>query len=442
MPSLLSRLRGGDTSERAANWYESHFTFNGMPHSVFPATSMPGAKAEHIGDTFEDLIHRVRDSNSVVSGAVQARALLVSQMRFAFRDEVSGRLFGSGALAPLERPGSEPRPSLLYRGEEDASYAGNTYFRRIGNSLYRLRPDWCDIVLGSNESPDDVAAGADAEVIGYYYYPNGNRRVTPQMFSTDEVMHFAPERHPLRRYIGTSWVTSLISDIIADGQASEHIRNYFEHAATANMVVKAPEGTTMEQFSRWVDNFEGAHAGAANAWRNIYVAAGTDVNVIGANLAELDLKQLTGAIEARITTRSRVPAVVLGTREGTQGSALNSGNYQQTRRLWADGWFAPYADMWCAALEQIVPPPSSFVELTYKRDRILFLQEDQKDTAEIQATKATAMRQLIDAGYEPDTVRDAITTDDYSKLRHTGLAPVQVQPVSTLPQEGASDAAA
>lgn len=435
MPNLLSRLRGGEPAAARAGYGPFSPFFSGQAlSSGWPLSqSLPGSPAENITENFEDLVRLVRDRNGVVSAAVMSRALLVSQLRFAWHDEATGRTFGTGDLVPLERPGSEPRPTLLYRAEEDACYGGNVYIRRRGNTLYRLRPDWTDLLVGSDEMPDDVAAGADAEVVGFRYYPNGDRSGMPQLFTPDEVAHFAPEPHPLRRFVGASWVTSILRDIIADGQATDHVTNYFANAATANMVVKAPDGTTMEQFERWVTMFEDAHAGVVNAWKNIYVAAGTDVEVVGSDLAALDLRQLTGGFEARITVRSRVPAPVLGTREGMQGSALNSGNYGQVRRLWADGWFAPYADMWCAALERIVPPPNPNVELTYKRDRILFLQEDQKDTAEIQSTKASAIRQLIDAGYEPDSVRDAITTDDMSKLQHTGLAPVQVQPVGTLP---------
>lgn len=442
MPSLLQRLRGAEISSgRSGDWYGNHFLFNGQPQPITPQTSLPGSPAEHIGRDFEQIVSRVRDRNGVVAAAVEARALLMSQLRFAWRDESTGKVFGLGDLAPLERPGSMTRPMLLYRAEEDACYGGNVYIRRRGNELFRLRPDWVDLVIGSNESPADVAAGADAEVVGYAYWPNGDRKkgAVPVALTKDEVMHFAPQPHPLRRFVGASWVTSILRDIISDGQASEHISKYFEHAATANMVVKAPEGATQEQFKPWVQMIEDHHAGTMNAWRNMYVASGTDVQVVGSSLADLDLKQLTGAFEARITVRSRVPAPVLGTREGMQGSALNAGNYQQVRRLWADGWFTPYADMWCSAFEQIVPPSRSFVELTFRRDRILFLQEDEKDAAEILSIQAATMRQLIDAGYEPDTVRDAVLTGDYSKLRHTGLAPVQVQPAGTLPQEDTTD---
>lgn len=427
MPSLLARLTGRSHAERS-NWYQDNFTFNGQQHPVFPVGSLDGSPAEHIGNEFKQRIGRVREANGVVAAAVWARALLVSQLRFQWRDEVSGRLFGDGELRVLERPGSDSRPRLLARVEEDASYAGNAYVRRRGNTLYRLRPDWVDLVLGSDESPEDVANGADAEVIGYRYWPGGHRHGgVPVGLTRGEVMHFAPEAHPLRVGVGASWVTGIVRDVIQDGQASDHISKFFENAATANMVVKAPDGTTLEQFEKWVEKFEGQHRGTANAWRNIYVSPGTDVNVVGSDLAQLDLRQLTGQFEARIAVRSRVPASVLGTREGMQGSALNAGNYAQVRRLWADGWYTPYAEMLCSSFEQIVPPRAPFVELTFDRDRVLFLQEDMKDAADIRQTDAQSIRALTESGWATDSIVEYIATGDPSKLRHTGVFSVQLQ---------------
>lgn len=446
MANLLTRLRARDdewarkvASERSGFGPFSVF-YDGMPGALLPTTTLPGSPAESIGEQFEQRIARVRDGNGVVAAAVLARSLLVSQIRFVWRDEISGRLFGNGDLDVLERPGSDSRPRLLARIEEDACYAGNAFVLRTDNGrLYRLRPDWVDLIIGSDGSPDDVMRGADAEVVGYRFWPGGDRRGTPQSFTLGEIMHFAPEAHPTRVAVGASWVTSILRDVIADGQASHHIEKFFENAATSNMVVKAPEGTTLDQFKKWRELFDEGHRGTAQAWKNIYVSAGTDVQVVGSALADLDLKQLTGAFESRIALRSRVPSSVLGTREGMQGSALNAGNYQQVRRLWADSWFSPYADMLCAAFEQIVPPPSSFVELTYQRDRVLFLQEDQKDAAEIAQTQSSAIRSLVEAGYDPASVVDAVTTGDFTKLRHTGVFSVQLQPPSNgqAPQEGA-----
>jgi hypothetical protein len=101
----------------------------------------------------------------------------------------------------------------------------------------------------------------------------------------------------------------------------------------------------------------------------------------------------------------------------------------------ADGWFSPTVDNLCAALEAIVPPPPDGSELGFDPSRVLFLQEDQKDAADITQTNAVAMRQLVEAGFEPTSVVDAVTTGDMSKLSHTGNVSVQLQP------PGSTDAA-
>jgi hypothetical protein len=60
------------------------------------------------------------------------------------------------------------------------------------------------------------------------------------------------------------------------------------------------------------------------------------------------------------------------------------------------------------SLANIVDVPAG-AELWYDDRDISFLQEDMKDEAEIQQTQANAIRSLIDAGYEPDSVVDAVT---------------------------------
>ena len=90
----------------------------------------------------------------------------------------------------------------------------------------------------------------------------------------------------------------------------------------------------------------------------MWLGGGSDVTVVGSKLADLDLKSLQGGLETRIAVRSRVPAAILGVREGLGGSALNSGNYAATRRLWADSWFAPSVQSLCASVESAFPPPA------------------------------------------------------------------------------------
>jgi hypothetical protein len=69
-------------------------------------------------------------------------------------------------------------------------------------------------------------------------------------------------------------------------------------------------------------------------------------------------------------------------------------------------------------------------------DQIMFLQEDRKDEAEIRATQASSMRQLVEAGFEPSTVTKFIATGDTTVLQHTGVFSVQLQ----APTDGETNA--
>lgn len=441
MPSVIRRLRSRDTIQRAPEL----FSFNGQqfPIDMYSQTSMSGSPVEASMANFSHAVRTIHSRSGVVSAAVMARGYVLSQVVFKFRplrDE--GRLFGTQALAPLERPGDDlTRETLMMRVEEDIAYHGNFYARRLDDGRIRhLRPDWMTILLGSNERPDLANLAADCEVIGYSYKPGGEHSEhKAQFLAPSEVVHFAPEPHPTSNFIGEAWVTSVYREIAADQQATDHVSKYFANAATANMVALAPPAVaTPEQFTDWVDAFDGAHRGSVNAWRTIYAQAGTDVKVIGSQLGDLKMAELQGGFETRVSSRSRVPATVLLIREGLGGSALNAGNYQQTRRMWADGWFSPYAQMLCAAFARVIDVPPG-TELTFDPSRVLLLQEDQKDAADIRSTDALTIRSLVDAGYDPDAAVEYVRNNgDLRRLlgKHSGLYSVQLQePDSASPTE-------
>jgi hypothetical protein len=78
------------------------------------------------------------------------------------------------------------------------------------------------------------------------------------------------------------------------------------------------------------------------------------------------------------------------------------------------------------SLATIVDVPAS-AELWYDDRDIPFLQEDLKDEADIQSTQAGAIRQLVDAGFDADSVVNAVTAGDLTRLKHSGLFSVQLQ---------------
>jgi hypothetical protein len=92
-----------------------------------------------------------------------------------------------------------------------------------------------------------------------------------------------------------------------------------------------------------------------------------------------------------------------------------------------------------ASLAPIIAVPAGS-ELWYDDRDISALQQDQTDAAAIQQTQAITIRELINAGFEPETVVAAVMAGDYGLLQHTGLVSVQLQePGSTQPDASASN---
>jgi len=407
------------------------FMYDGSNYIVGPSGSSPA----DVDENFVSYVQQIHNRHGVVAAAVTTRGLLLSQVRFRFRDD-SGALTKTRALTPLNRPGSRSRSSLLSLLEIDASYSGTGVVVKRGDVLHRLAPDKVQFVLGSNSEPswdgDTMLAPFDAVTVGILYNPGKNRNGESQIesFFPGEFAVWAPEPDPIHPWRGTSWVTSVVRETLLDGQVTDHMGKYFEKATVPGLVFimdpsKSPADTA--EYAKVVnENF----AGESNRFRNMFLGGGTDVKVVGSSIKDLGLNEITGVFENRVSVRSRIPASVLGTKEALSGSSLNAGNYGAARRLLADGWFTPTVDGLCESLESLVDVPDG-QELAFDPGRVLFLQEDQKDAADILSTNASAARQLVDGGFDPASVIDAVKTGDLSKLTHTGNVSVQLQPPGT-----------
>ena len=59
------------------------------------------------------------------------------------------------------------------------------------------------------------------------------------------------------------------------------------------------------------------------------------------------------------------------------------------------------------------------------------MREDAGDLAEIQASEASTITSLVNAGFIPETVVRAVAGNDMTLLRHSGLTSVQLVPPSS-----------
>lgn len=404
---------------------------------MFPSTTWTSGGQESAPAGYEQYAMSLFAGDPVVFAAAVTRLSVFSQARLQWRRFRNGRpqdTFGDQALNLFERPWKGGTTSdLLGKMLLRADLAGNAYVWNSGKRLHVWRPDWVTIVLGSESEPDATNPEwfEDAEVVGYLYSPGGSQgTIRPRLYLADEVSHFAPLEDPLAHYRGMSWLTPVIREIQADKAATEHKARFFENAATPNMVIKFDPSVDQTKVKAFKELMESEHSGHLNAYKNLYLGGGADATVVGSDFQQLDFSATQGKGETRIAMASGVHPTILGASEGMQGSSLNAGNYGQAKRLFSDVRLQHLWGNAVSSLEVLVPPARrpDGAHLWFDTKSIPFLQDDLKDTAEIQAKQAQAIKSLTEAGYDAASVVAAVIADDYSQLKHTGVFSVQLQP--------------
>jgi HK97 family phage portal protein len=426
--------------------YASMFAYNNALYPIFGSTSYGSSPQDPIDSTFASMGASAYKGNAVVFACIAVRMLHFSEARFQFRQLRDGRpgdLFGKPTLSLLERP--EPgftTGDMLARAILDVDLAGNWIAVKRGDRIKRLRPDWVDLVIGTDSGGERY--DVDAEVIGYIYHPGGRGTSdAPVFLLADQVAHFKPLPDPAEPYKGMSWVTPMIQEVMADSAARDHKLKFFENGATTNLIVNLdPARYTHEQYKEVAERWKVEHEGIANAYRTVILRGAADVRPIGLNFEQMDFKIVQGAGETRIAAAAGVPPVVVGLSEGLQAATYS--NYDQARRRFADGTLRPLWRNIAGSLETLVPPPDNQSQLWYDDRDIAFLRIDQTEEAEVLQRKAAAINTLVTAGFDPDTARDAVNSGDLSRLEHIGLPSVQLQssPQPALPSGNGNTPAA
>lgn len=421
--------------------------FNSPDHAILPSTW------GNIGN--EELVTSVAEAyrkNGPVFALVLARMQVFSQARFMWTKGSYGNprdFFDTAELRILETPWPGGRTGdLLSRMEVDVSTAGNAFVRRIRRGDRRkgtfedrlavLRPEWCTILIGSQEDAEHPSQASDAEFVGVMYKPGGGSD-NIQFFDRAEVAHYAPIPDPVEHYRGMSWITPVIQSVQADHLTEVHKTKFFQNAATPNMGIKFDPSVPYENVLRFKALIEDGHKGAWNAYKTLYLGGGADPVPMGNDFKQMEFAITQGRGESRLANASGVPQSWVGFAEGMQGSSLNEGNFAAARRRFGDGTMHHLWSEAAASLQAILDPPPAGVRLWHDTRWVPFLREDAKDHAATQQQEAATMRTLIEAGYEPESVAKAITESNWDLLKHSGLVSVQLQKPGTpgaSPTEG------
>jgi hypothetical protein len=426
-----SRAQAAPTSERHDDWhlFQGNQYWNNVLSSWDP-------RHEGIGTDFSALVGRAYKGNAVVYACEMTRMALVSEARPQWRRIRNGRrgdLFGNQDLSVLEQPwpGGTFR-QLASRMVLNADMAGTAFVARRHerpDRLMLMRPDWVVMVLGSNEDPEGAQFAMDADLLGVLYYPGGQGSGRdPVPLLADEVAVWAPSPDPAAAYRGVSWLSPVGREVDADVAATTHKLAFFENGATPQMIVSLGPEVKREAMTAMMQTLEQKHTGVGNAYRTLVLGGGATPHIVGKDLQQLDFKVTQGGGETRIAAASGVHPVVAALSEGMAGSSLNAGNFRAACRLVADRTLRPLWGSLFASLETIMWEKPSDADLWYPEKEISFLQEDRKDAADIELTKAQTIAALVREGFEPASVIAAVEAEDMNLLVHSGLLSVQLQP--------------
>ena len=410
------------------------FGFGGLNYPLGFAQSLPSKPQEEIARNFNSFVQQAYKANGIVFACILVRLAVFSDVRLQYRRLRAGKpgdLFGDRSLARLERPFGPGSTSgdLLVRMEQDASLAGNSFTARRPEGCFRMRPDWTTIIVASDkDDPAEVLWDPDAYVSGYAHTVGGpGSGKEPEVFTPELVAHYAPIPDPEARFRGMSWITPVITDIMGDKAAAEHKLAVFERGGTPNLVFSFnPEAVRdTDSYNAWVDAIEAQIDDWRPGRKNLFLGGGADTTVVGSTFEQAQFKAVTGAGETRIAAAAGTPPILVGLSEGLEGAKYD--NYLQARRRFADGTMRWLWRSACGALERIVDMPGGAM-LWYDASECSFLQEDQKDAAEVLKSEAETIRRLVDGGFKPDSVISAVINSDWQLLEaDPDYVPVQVQ---------------
>jgi hypothetical protein len=386
---------------------------------------------EEIESSFVGYVNGLYQRNGIVFAVLATRYLLFSQIRFQFqqlRNGNPGPLFGTSELGLIESPDEGRSTSdLLARMMLDNDLAGIGWTVRMGDSLRRLRPDWTAAVFGSARE-GALPGDPDSKLIGIAYKPGGHGSGEPVMsFMPNQVAWFSTNPDGLRNIVGMPWLAPVLREVTADSQATTHKLAYFRNAATPNLAITLPAGMDVEEAEEWIELMEQEHRGVTNAFRSMYFAGGATAQKIGANLDDIDYRNVTAAGENRIAAAGLIHPVLLGFTDGLQGSSLNQGNFAAAARWTADRLLYGAWGNAAGSLQRLIRLPNGGTRLWYDVRQVPFLRDAIKDRAAVIRSDATAISGLTKDGFEPDSIVDAIMADgDWTRLVHTGLVSVQL----------------
>ena len=142
-------------------------------------------------------------------------------------------------------------------------------------------------------------------------------------FLREEVAHFAPIPDPAASYRGMSWLTPVVREIKGDTPTTTHKLKFFENGATPNLVVTLAAGGRPRGVQAVGGDCSRSSTPGRQRLQDAVPRRRRDATVVGADMKQVDFKDVQGAGETRIAAAAGVPPVIVGLSEGLQAATYS-----------------------------------------------------------------------------------------------------------------------
>lgn len=343
------------------------------------------------------------------------------------RDEDRVEVTSHAALDCLRKPNDFfTQQEMFESGQQHADLTGETWLvvarsprSTIPLELWVVRPDRMEPVA----SPTNF-------LVGYIYNGPDGEKVPLKL---DEVI-FMRRPDPNDPYRGIGPVQSVLTDLDSAKYSAEWNKNFFLNSAEPGGIIKVDRRLSEDEFNEMRARWQEQHQGVAQAHRVALLEQGEWVE---RKYSQKDMQfvELRAVSREIIREAFRFPVSMLGTAEN-----VNRANALAAEVVFGRWLLVPRLDRWKGALNNdylpMFYPPDirpDQIDLEFDYDRSSVVPDDKEaDAAELKA-KVDAAKILIDLGFDPAEVMEALCLPTLSYTKPAVPVPVAPQPAPGAP---------
>ena len=224
---------------------------------------------------------------------------------------------------------------------------------------------------------------------------------------TDEVIHLRMP-NPADPYRGLSPVSAVLADIMGAEYASQWNANFFRDSAEPGGIIKVDDNLSDPEFDKLAMRWNEQHRGVARAHRVGILEAGMEWIDRKYTQRDMEFTSLRGVTRDAIMEGFGFPKPMLGITEDVNRANADAGEY-----VFAKWLTVPRDDRWKDALNtKLLPLFGDTMSKNLEFDYDSPVPEDEAAENASLTARSTAAATLISAGFDGDSVKDALDLPD------------------------------